>query len=109
MGVTKTLTDLETLATAQADFHLVTFLQETFLNKQVTDVKTIGDILTKMKRVGTGLGVYMMDKHLTAYTEVWRANTRTEIYSVEEDDTEVVKTGGIPTHRSSRAFDHLNI
>merc|ERR1712076_279889 len=88
---TKTLTDLETLATTKADFHLASFIQETFLTKQITDIKTIGDFLTKMKRVGPGLGVYMVYKDLTAHTRKWIANTRTGTFTVEEDVTEIVK------------------
>merc|ERR1711934_841984 len=93
-AATQCLMTLETLATTKADFHLAPFIQETFLTKQITDIKTIGDILTKMKRVGPGLGVYMVDKDLTAYTRKWIANTRTGTFTVEEDVTEIVKTGG---------------
>jgi len=62
--VTKTLTDLENLANTKTDFHLVTFIQKKFLTRQIIDIKTIGDFLTKMKRVGTGLCFYMMDKEI---------------------------------------------
>merc|ERR1712114_29389 len=90
--VTKTLTDLETLATTKTDFHLVTFIQENFINRQIIDMKTIGDFLTKMKRAGTGLGFYMIDKEIAAYTRKWIEDTKTETNVMEED--RMVKTGG---------------
>merc|ERR1719383_1304248 len=64
--VTKTLTDLQTLATTKTDFHLVTFIQKHFLTRQIMDMKTIGDFLTKMKRSGAGLGFYWIDKEIAA-------------------------------------------
>merc|ERR1712114_144932 len=60
------------------DFHLVTFIQENFLTRQIIDMKTIGDFLTKMKRAGTGLGFYMIDKEIAAYTKKWIEDTKTE-------------------------------
>merc|ERR1712176_81026 len=83
-----------TLATTKTDFHLVTFIQENFLTRQMIDIKTIGDFLTKMKRAETGLGFYMIDKEIAAYTKKWIENTKTEIRIMEEDVTEIVKTGG---------------
>merc|ERR1712236_28443 len=62
--VNKCLVDLEALATTKGDFRLASFIQEKFLRKQVLDLKMIGDFLTKIKRVGTGLGVHMLDKDL---------------------------------------------
>jgi len=91
--VTKTLTDLQTLATTKTDFHLVTFIQKYFLTRQIMDIKTIGDFLTKMKRAGTGLGFYMIDKEIAAYTKKWIEDTKTENFIMEEDVTKVVKTG----------------
>merc|ERR1712002_1090998 len=82
--VTKTLTDL----------HLVTFIQKYFLTRQIMDMKTIGDFLTKMKRAGTGLGFYMIDKEIAAYTKKWIEDTKTENFIMEEDVTKIVKTGG---------------
>merc|ERR1712112_209174 len=76
--VTKTLTDLETMAITKTDFHLVTFTQENFLTRQIIDMKTIGDFLTKIKRAGTGLGFYMIDKEIAAYTKKWIEDTKTE-------------------------------
>merc|ERR1712240_463743 len=93
--VTKTLTDLQTLATTKTDFHLLTFIQKNFLTRQITDIKTIGDFLTKMKRGGgTGLGFYLIDKDIAAYTKKWIEDTKTENFIMEEDVTKIVKPAG---------------
>ena len=60
---------------------------------QIMDIKTIGDFLTKMKRAGTGLGFYMIDKEIAAYTKKWIEDTKTENFIIEEDVTKIVKTG----------------
>merc|ERR1712226_1319971 len=79
---------LETLAATKADFHLAAFIQENFLRKQVADIK--------MKRVGTGLGVHMVDKDLTAFTNTRKAHTEVRIgnCTVEEDVNKIVNYGG---------------
>lgn len=38
------------------------FLETEFLEEQVRSIKEIGDHITNLKRVGTGLGEYMYDK-----------------------------------------------
>merc|ERR1712076_126418 len=77
-AATQCLMTLETLAA---------FIQENFLRKQVAGIKMIGDFLTKMKRVGTGLGVHMVDKDLTAFINTRKAHTEVRIgnCTVEED------------------------
>merc|ERR1712133_182789 len=81
---------LEALTAAKGDFHLASFIQEKFLRKQVLDIKMIGDFLTKIKRVGTGLGVHMLDRDLAAFIQTRRANPivkayKTRNYMAEED------------------------
>ena len=63
---------------------------------QVADIKRIGDFLTKMKRVGTGLGVHMVDKDLTAFINTRIAHTEVRIgnCTVEEDVNKIVNYGG---------------
>merc|ERR1712226_1237898 len=51
-------------AMAKADFHLVTFVQENFLNNHIHYVKLIGDLVTKLKRAGDGLGIHMVDNDI---------------------------------------------
>ena len=62
--VIQTLQDLQAVATEKKDFHLVDFIQKEFLVKKVNIIKEIGDCLTKMKRVGDGLGIHIMDREL---------------------------------------------
>merc|ERR1719153_2096253 len=57
-------------------------------------ITTSGDFLTKMKRAGTGLGFYMIDKEIAAYTKKWIEDTKTENFITEEDVTKILKTGG---------------
>merc|ERR1712226_1563386 len=67
-----------------------------FLRKQVADIKRIGDFLTKMKRVGTGLGVHMVDRDIAAFINTRKAHTEVRIgnYTVEEDVNKIVNYGG---------------
>merc|ERR1712121_93358 len=62
--VTHTLQDLQTVATEKKDFHLADFIQKEFLVKKVNIIKQIGDCLTKIKRVGDGVGILIMDREL---------------------------------------------
>jgi len=92
--VTQTLMELDTLATTKADFHLASFIQDKFLTRQITDIKFIGDFLTKMKRGGgAGLGFYLVDRDLATYTKKWIENTKTETCVMEEKVTNNVNTG----------------
>merc|ERR1712179_644973 len=95
-ATTQCLVTLETLATTKADFHLATFIQENFLRKQVADIKRIGDFLTKMKRVGTGLGVHMVDRDIAAFINTRKGHTEVRIgnCTVEEDVNKIVNYGG---------------
>merc|ERR1712050_259308 len=53
-----------TKATAKADFHLVNFVQENFLNYHTYYIKMIGDLVSKTKRVGDGLGIHIVDRDI---------------------------------------------
>ena len=58
----------------------------------------IGDFLTKIKRVGTGLGVHMLDTDLTAFiqtrrqTPLVRAHKKDNFF-IEEDVTKIANLG----------------
>merc|ERR1712013_351408 len=41
------------------------FIDE-FLEDQVASIKSIGDTITKLKRVGDGLGLFLFDKEMAA-------------------------------------------
>lgn len=40
---------------------MMDFIEE-FLEEQVTSIKELGEYVTNLKRVGSGLGEYMFDK-----------------------------------------------
>merc|ERR1712013_720155 len=46
------------------DAHLCDFLEAEFLGEQVDGIKEIGDMITKIKRAGDGLGLHIMDKEI---------------------------------------------
>merc|ERR1712050_580251 len=66
--MTDSLLELQAKAMAKADFHLVTFVQEKFLNYHVKFFKIIGDLVTMTKRVGDGLGIHMIDTDIAKMT-----------------------------------------
>merc|ERR1711951_242332 len=63
--VNQSLLDLHKAADDKGDSHLSDFLDE-FLEDQVASIKTIGDNITKLKRVGDGLGLFLFDKEMAA-------------------------------------------
>merc|ERR1712236_200052 len=66
--MTDSLLELQTKAMAKVDFHLVTFVEEKFLNYHVNFVKIIGDLVTMTKRAGDGLGIHMIDTDIAKMT-----------------------------------------
>lgn len=60
--VNDSLLHLHRLASNLGDPHLTDFLEEEFLDEQVRSIKEIGDHITNLKRVGSGLGEYQFDK-----------------------------------------------
>lgn len=61
-SVNQSLLDLHTLCSGHGDAQMADFLESEFLEEQVKSIKEIGDHITNLKRVGTGLGEYMYDK-----------------------------------------------
>merc|ERR1711934_517752 len=53
---------LHTIADEKGDKQMTDFLEGNFLNEQVEGIKELGDYVTNLRRVGTGLGEYMFDK-----------------------------------------------
>merc|ERR1712076_306313 len=70
---------------AKADFHLVTFVQENFLNNHIYYVKLIGDLVTKIKRVGDGLGIHMVDNDMA----------RMVTYTANKDVVRILRNGDV--------------
>merc|ERR1712122_62426 len=46
------------------DIHLCDFLESEYLSEQVEGIKAVGDLITKMKRAGDGLGLHIIDKEM---------------------------------------------
>merc|ERR1719233_736550 len=62
--VNQSLLDLHKVARDKGDGHLCDFLESEYLGEQVEGIKAIGDLITKMKRAGDGLGLHLIDKEM---------------------------------------------
>merc|ERR1712180_10678 len=62
--VNQSLLDLHKACDSKGDAHLCDFIEAEFLGEQVEGIKEIGDLITKMKRAGNGLGLHIMDKEI---------------------------------------------
>merc|ERR1712233_30202 len=62
--VNQSLLDLHKSSDGKGDAHLCDFLEAEFLGEQVDGIKEIGDMITKIKRAGDGLGLHIMDKEI---------------------------------------------
>merc|ERR1711872_367814 len=56
--VNQTLQQLQTVAAQKNDFHLTDFIQQEFVAKKVNIIKEIGDMITKIKMVSNGTGIF---------------------------------------------------
>jgi len=63
-SVNQSLLDLHKVATAHKDAQMYDFIEGHFLHEQAESIKKIGDFITNLKRVGTGLGEFEFDKQL---------------------------------------------
>merc|ERR1712108_32138 len=62
--VNQGLLDLHKAAGDKGDGPLCDFLESEYLGEQVEGIKSIGDLITKMKRAGDGLGLHLIDKEM---------------------------------------------
>ena len=62
--VNQSLLDLHKASDGKGDAHLCDFLEAEYLGEQVEGIKQIGDLITKIKRAGDGLGLHIMDKEI---------------------------------------------
>ena len=62
--VNQSLLNLHGLSSSKNDPHLNDFLESEFLDEQVNASKELGDMITKLKRAGPGLGEFLFDKDL---------------------------------------------
>merc|ERR1711963_749280 len=56
--------DIPKPAGDKGDGHLCDFLESEYLTEQVEGIKAVGDLITKMKRAGDGLGLHIIDKEM---------------------------------------------
>lgn len=61
--VNQSLLDLHQLAATHNDVQFLDFLESNYLEEQVESIKKLSDHVTQLRRVGSGLGEYMFDKH----------------------------------------------
>merc|ERR1712082_500540 len=62
--VNQSLLDLHKASGNKGDAQLCDYLEAEFLTEQVDGIKEIGDMITKIKRAGDGLGLHIMDKEI---------------------------------------------
>ena len=60
----QSLLDIHKVASDLGDAHLCDFLESQYLSEQVDAIKEIGDLVTKIKRAGDGLGLLIIDKEI---------------------------------------------
>merc|ERR1712226_585561 len=84
--VNQSLLELQTAAMAKADFHLAHFIQETFLNIHVNRIKLVGDLVSKIKRAGDGLGIHVVDNDISVICKKWA-------YIMDNNTFKVVRNG----------------
>ncbi|KAK3770910.1 hypothetical protein RRG08_036509 [Elysia crispata] len=60
--VNQSLLDLHKLCDGHDDAQMADFIESEYLEEQVNGIKELGDHITNLKRVGTGLGEYIFDK-----------------------------------------------
>merc|ERR1711974_589036 len=60
----QSLLDLHKVAGDKGDGHLCDFLESEYLGEQVEGIRSIGDLITKIKRAGDGLGLHLIDKEM---------------------------------------------
>ena len=62
--INDSLLGLHATSSSKNDPHFCDFLESEFLDEQVKSIKTLSDMITQLKKVGTGLGEYIFDKDL---------------------------------------------
>ena len=62
--VHKALLELHAIADKHNDPQMTDFIEGEYLGEQVDAEKEISDLITKMKRVGDGVGLHIIDKEL---------------------------------------------
>lgn len=60
----QSLLRLHGIAGSHADANLCDFIETEYLQEQVDSIKSLGDLLTNVRRVKEGLGIFVLDKEL---------------------------------------------
>merc|ERR1712002_1307222 len=63
--VNESLLAMHKVADGHRDAQMTDFIEGTFLKEQVDAIKEIGDLITKMRRAGDGLGLHIIDKNFS--------------------------------------------
>jgi len=63
-SVNQSLLDLHAIADSHKDPQMCDMIESNYLNEQVEAIKQIGDYITRLKRVGPGVGEFLFDKEL---------------------------------------------
>ncbi len=63
-SVHKQLLEMHKVASAHDDAQLTDFIEGEYLKEQVEAEKEVGDLISKMKRAGPGIGEHIIDKEL---------------------------------------------
>ncbi|XP_008484887.2 soma ferritin-like, partial [Diaphorina citri] len=64
ISLPQALLELHNLASNHKDANFTDFLESEFLQEQVDSIKSLADLLTNVRRVGEGLGIFVFDKEL---------------------------------------------
>ena len=62
--VNQSLLELHKTADASNDPQMTDFIEGEYLEEQVHAIKELGDLTTRMRRAGDGLGIHLIDKEL---------------------------------------------
>jgi len=63
-SVNQSLLEMHGVASARGDPQMADFIESHFLTEQVESIKQLSDYVTKLKRVGPGVGEFLFDKEL---------------------------------------------
>merc|ERR1712018_270457 len=63
-SVNQSLLDLHAIADSKKDPQMCDMIESNYLTEQVEAIKQIGDYITRLKRVGPGVGEFLFDKEL---------------------------------------------
>jgi len=61
--VNQALLDLHAVADSHGDKQMCDFIEANYLTEQVEAIKELSDYITKLKKVGPGVGEYLFDKN----------------------------------------------